>query len=54
MFYQSKNESKKVASLSMFFNQSPPSGATPIATTISNNNPPVEEESKIKEELKSS
>ena len=52
MFYQSKNESKKVATLSMFFNQSPPSVSTPIALT--NNNQPIEEETKIIEERKHS
>ena len=50
MFYQSKNESKKVATLSMFFNQSPSDASPPVATTLSNNSPPVQEPPKIIEE----
>jgi hypothetical protein len=41
-----------MATLSMFFNQSPPSDSTPIA--LKNNNPPIEEETKIVEERKHS
>jgi hypothetical protein len=54
MFYQSKNDSKKMGTLSMFFNQSPSDATPQIATTLSNNSPPVHEASKIIEEQKQS